>query len=132
MSAVDARLPRTALAVFPTDAARAFACDVLRAAGIVSVAPASAIDPDDAAHVDLIVTDWPPHGDIGAHICALRAANGAGRKTPVVMLTARDGRADLEAARRAGADAYIVKPVSAALLKHRLCKIAGAPQPAFA
>lgn len=113
--------PRTALAAFGTESARAFACDVLRAAGVAHVVPTG------GAHgtVDVIVTDWPPRGDdIGAHIDALRRdTNGARRDTPVIMLTARESRADLDAARRAGVDAYVVKPVSPAMLKRRLAKI---------
>lgn len=117
-------VPRTALAVFPTDSARDFACDVLRAAGVVSVVPG--VEPRGAHQpVDLIVTDWPAGNDIGAHIEALRASNGDRRDTPVVLLTAREGRADVDAARAAGVDAYLVKPVSAAMLKCRLSKIAG-------
>ena len=40
-----------------------------------------------------------------------------------MFLTSRDSRADLDAARRAGVDAYVVNPVSPALLKHRLCRL---------
>lgn len=118
-----ALLPRTALAAFDSDAARDFACDVLRAAGVASVESSGR---DGAAHApaEVIFTDWPPGGDIGAHIIALRAGNGERRDAPVVMLTARESRADLDAARAAGVAAYVVKPVSPAMLKSRLAKLA--------
>jgi CheY-like chemotaxis protein len=124
-----AALPRTALAAFSLDSARDFACDVLRAAGIVSVTPArDGREARPSAPVDVIVTDWPagtvPLGDF---VRGLREANNADndaeRLTPVVLLTARDGRADLDAARRAGVSAVVVKPVSPALLKHRLAAL---------
>jgi CheY-like chemotaxis protein len=121
-------VPRTALAVFPTDTARDFACDVLRAAGVISVLPAG--EPRGAHPcVDVIVTDWPPGNDIGAHIDALRQSNIDHRDTPIVLLTAREGRADLDAARRAGVAAYVVKPVSPAMLKSRLSKIVATNAP---
>jgi CheY-like chemotaxis protein len=119
-----AGLPRTALALFTSDSARDFACDVLRAAGVLSVLPASERK-NDCPHVDVIVTDWPQGEDIDSYVEGLRNSNGARRDTPILMLTNREGRADLQAARAAGVDAYVVKPVSPALLKHRLAKLAG-------
>jgi CheY-like chemotaxis protein len=124
-----ALLPKTALAAFALDSARDFACDVLRAAGIVSVVPAGGVR--DAVRtaqdqpIDIIVTDWPTDGtDLGNFLDALRtSANGARRDTPVMFLTSRDGRADLDAARQAGVDAYVVSPVSPAMLKHRLSRM---------
>ena len=56
-------MPRTALAAFTADSARDFACDVLRAAGVVSVVPAGggrdALRTARDQHIDVIVTDWP-------------------------------------------------------------------------
>lgn len=124
--------PRTALAVFKADSARAFACDVLRAAGVVSVVPAAEVKDCMLPQVDIIVTDWPENESLDAHIANLRARNnGARTDTPVVMLTARESRADVEAARRAGVDAYVVAPVSPAMLKHRLARLVG-NAPSFA
>jgi two-component system chemotaxis response regulator CheY len=123
-----ANLPRTALAAFSADSARDFACDVLRAAGVVSVLPSGggrdAMATAQTNQVDVIVTDWPEN-DIALHdfVRSLRAGNRVGRDTPVVLLTAREGRADLDAARNAGVSAVVVKPVSAALLKHRLAAV---------
>lgn len=123
-----AALPRTALAAFSADSARDFACDVLRAAGVVSVLPSGggrdAMASAQTNPVDVIVTDWP-EGDLALtdFVQSLRAGNRVGRDTPVVLLTAREGRADLDAAREAGVSAVVVKPVSAALLKHRLAAV---------
>lgn len=121
-----ATLPRTALAAFSADSARDFACEVLRAAGILSVLPCAggraAMQSARDSHVDLIVTDWPEDNlALGDFVRGLR--EGAHRQTPVVLLTAREGRADLDAAREAGVNAVVVKPVSAALLKHRLAAL---------
>ena len=124
-----ATLPRTALAAFSADSARDFACDVLRAAGIVSVVPAGggrdAVRTAQDQPIDIIVTDWPTDDmDLGDFIDKLRTnTNGARRDTPVMFLTSRDGRADLDAARLAGVDAYVVSPVSPAMLKHRLSRL---------
>lgn len=121
-------LPRTALAAFTTDSARDFACDVLRAAGVMSVLPSGggreAVKSAREQQVDMIVTDWP-EGDIALRdfVQSLRDSNAVGRSTPVVLLTAREGRADLDAAREAGVSAVVVKPVSPALLKHRLSAV---------
>ncbi len=121
-------LPRTALAAFTAESARDFACDVLRAAGIVSVLPSGggreAVRSAKEQQVDLIVTDWP-EGDMALpeFVQSLRESNSVGRSTPVVLLTAREGRADLDAARDAGVSAVVVKPVSPALLKHRLSAV---------
>lgn len=121
-------LPRTALAAFSADAARDFACDVLRAAGVISVLPSGggrdAMASAQKTPVDIIVTDWPD-GDLALEdfVRGLRTCNHVGRDTPVVLLTAREGRADIDAARDAGVSAVVVKPVSPALLKHRLAAV---------
>ena len=122
-------LPKTALAAFFTDQARDAACAVLRAAGVMNVLPATTSPEPDEAHAasaDVIVTDWPPAGlDLETMLRDLRAKFGhGGAQTPVVMLSHRAGRADVDAARRAGVDAYVVCPVSSALLKHRLARLA--------
>jgi len=123
-----ANLPRTALAAFSADSARDFACDVLRAAGVVSVLPSGggrdAMASAQVNPVDIIVTDWPENDiALSEFVRTLRAGNRVGRNTPVVLLTAREGRADLDAAREAGVSAVVVKPVSAALMKHRLAAV---------
>ena len=126
-------MPRTALAAFTADSARDFACDVLRAAGVVSVVPAGggqdALRTAREQHIDVIVTDWPGDDiELGDFITTLRTnTNGAHGDTPVMFLTSRDSRADLDAARRAGVDAYVVNPVSPALLKHRLSRLSMSP-----
>lgn len=124
-----ATLPRTALAAFTADSARDSACDVLRAAGIVSVVPAGggrdALRTAQEQNIDIIVTDWPSDDiELSDFIDKLRTnTNGARRDTPVMFLTSRDARADLDAARQAGVDAYVVSPVSPAMLKHRLSRL---------
>lgn len=125
-------LPRTALAAFFSEKTRDAACGLLRAAGVVNVVPADAEAPGDA-RADVIVTDWPPLGlDLAAMLAELRAHFGKCARTPVVLISTRDGRADLDEARRAGVNAYVVAPVSSALLKHRLARLDYPGDAAFA
>lgn len=120
-------VPRTALAAFFSDHARDAACAVLRAAGVLNVVPAHQEGSDDAPpSADVIVTDWPPPGfELATMLRDLRVRFGHGAETPVVMLSHRDQRTDLDAARRAGVDAYLVFPVSTSVLKHRLMRLPG-------
>jgi AmiR/NasT family two-component response regulator len=114
-------VPRTALAVFRLDSARDFACDVLRAAGVLNVEPVADVCACDH-QVDIIVTDWPEDTSLDAHIDAIRS-NCVRRDTPIMLLTTRESRADVDAARSAGVDAVVVSPVSPAMLKHRLSRL---------
>jgi len=57
---------------------------------------------------DCIVLDWMIPGADGVEVC--RRLRQAGRKTPVLMLTARDAVPDRVLGLDAGADDYLVKP----------------------
>lgn len=57
---------------------------------------------------DLIVLDWMLPGKDGLQLC--RDLRQRGCKTPVLMLTARDGLADRVAGLNTGADDYLTKP----------------------
>lgn len=62
---------------------------------------------------DLMLLDVMMPGSIdGLGVCERIKANGAFRRTKVVMLSARSQEADRQAGRRAGADAYLSKPFS--------------------
>lgn len=50
-----------------------------------------------------------------------------GRHVPIMMLTARKSRADVERARALGAREYMVKPFSDQEFLHRVAKMANAP-----
>jgi DNA-binding response OmpR family regulator len=63
---------------------------------------------------DLVIMDIIMPGKSGIEACGeLRAA---GVKTPVVFLTSKDYEEDKEFARKAGADAYLLKPFNAVQL----------------
>jgi two-component system OmpR family response regulator len=69
-----------------------------------------AIEYAKAAPYDVILLDvMLPRGD-GFEVC--RQIRGEGNRTPVLMLTARDGVADRVAGLDAGADDYLTKPFS--------------------
>src|SRR3954454_14313649 len=57
-------------------------------------------------------------GPDGVEVC--RRARGAGVESYVMMLTARDGEADIVLALEAGADDYVTKPVGIAELRSRV------------
>jgi two-component system, OmpR family, copper resistance phosphate regulon response regulator CusR len=67
---------------------------------------------------DLVVLDWMLPGRDGLEV--LRALRGSGKKTPVLLLTARDAVEDRVAGLNAGADDYLVKPFAFVELVARL------------
>jgi two-component system response regulator MprA len=77
-----------------------------------------ALDRLSAGPLDAVVLDVAmPHVD-GLEVC--RRLRGAGDRTPVLMLTARDAVDDRVAGLDAGADDYLVKPFALRELKARL------------
>ena len=79
--------------------------------GEAGLAAARAIRPD------LILLDvMMPGGLDGLQVCAMLKADPALAHVPVVLLTARAQDSDREAGRQAGANAYLVKPVSPSAL----------------
>jgi two-component system, OmpR family, response regulator MprA len=70
------------------------------------------------APVDAIVLDLAMPGMDGLEVC--RRLRGAGDRTPILILTARDAVADRVDGLDAGADDYLVKPFALAELKARL------------
>ena len=71
-----------------------------------------------AREPDVVVLDVGLPGVDGLAVCRRYRADG--RRTPVLMLTARDGVADRVAGLDAGADDYLVKPFALAELLARL------------
>jgi two-component system, OmpR family, response regulator MprA len=72
----------------------------------------------DRRHPDAIVLDlMMPHVD-GLEVC--RRLRGAGDRTPILVVTARDAVADRVEGLDAGADDYIVKPFALEELQARL------------
>jgi DNA-binding response OmpR family regulator len=74
--------------------------------------------------VPLVVLDINMPGMDGLTVCRLIRGHEAGRETFVIVVTARDGRDDLNAVLSAGADDYVTKPSSPENLRARL-EIAG-------
>src|SRR5664279_584245 len=72
----------------------------------------------DAREPDVVVLDVGLPGVDGLAVCRRYRADG--RRTPVLMLTARDAIADRVAGLEAGADDYLVKPFALAELLARL------------
>lgn len=62
----------------------------------------------DASSWDLVILDWWLPGADGMTL--LREYRSAGKKTPVLFLTARDGLVERVAGLNAGADDYLCKP----------------------
>ncbi len=81
-------------------------------------------DGEDALHLatstdyDAIVLDWMLPGCSGAQV--LSGIRQAGRRTPVVMLTARDAVTDRVTMLNAGADDYLTKPFAIEELTARI------------
>jgi len=67
---------------------------------------------------DAVVMDWRMPGATGVEV--VRAARRAGKRLPILMLTARDATADRVEGLDAGADDYLVKPFELAELSARL------------
>jgi two-component system, OmpR family, response regulator MprA len=70
------------------------------------------------SRLDAVVLDVAMPGIDGLEVC--RRLRDAGDRTPVLMLTARDGIDDRVAGLDAGADDYLVKPFALKELKARL------------
>jgi DNA-binding response OmpR family regulator len=69
-----------------------------------------------AVRPDLVLLDVRMPGIDGYTLCARLRADASLAAVPVVIVTANYGAAAIEAARRAGADDYLVKPFHPATL----------------
>jgi DNA-binding response OmpR family regulator len=69
---------------------------------------------------DLLIADWDLDGGKGLDLVRrIRRGDGERRATPVVMVTTRNTAADVEAARNAGVDEFVLRPFSTAILTRR-------------
>ncbi|HCN70228.1 MAG TPA: chemotaxis protein CheY [Pusillimonas sp.] len=72
---------------------------------------------------DLIVSDWNmPNMDGLSMLQAIRADEKLAH-TPVLMMTAEAKKENIVAAAKAGANGYVVKPFTAAVLEEKINKI---------
>jgi hypothetical protein len=66
---------------------------------------------------DLVLMDWQMPGRNGIEVAESIASDSRGGKAPIVIMVSAHGRAEVfEAARRAGIDNFLVKPVDPSLL----------------
>lgn len=74
---------------------------------------ATALSQAERARPDLVLLDvMMPGGMDGIEVCRRMRADGALRRTKIVMLTAKGQQADRAAGMTAGADDYLTKPFS--------------------
>lgn len=71
-----------------------------------------------AERVDLVILDVDMPGMSGREVC--RKLRDAGNRVPVIMLTGRSGESDTVAGLEAGANDYVAKPFSFAVLLARV------------
>jgi two-component system chemotaxis response regulator CheY len=82
-----------------------------------------------AETVDMVITDWRMAGMDGLTLTyKVRAATDVDRFMPVLMLTGKGERADVEAARDAGITEYLIKPFAAESLFTRITRIIDEPR----
>lgn len=108
----DTRKPRLVLAEDDPDI-RAIATFVLRRGGFEVTAVENGRDAVEVARQsppDLIVLDWMMPELDGPAACAMLKADPATANVPVVYLTAKTERRELEAALALGAAGYVIKP----------------------
>jgi CheY-like chemotaxis protein len=108
---------------------------LLRAGGIFNVAEAetasAAFDAMKARQVDLIVLDWkmaPTDGIAFARMVRWRD-DSPNPFVPIVMLTAHTEASRVAAARDAGVNGFVKKPISARLLYDRISSALTDPRP---
>lgn len=70
--------------------------------------------------LDLLITDWDLPGTSGLELVKQLRANEATAATPVLMVTARNARDDVQAAAQAGVSRYLLKPFAQETLRLRL------------
>lgn len=83
--------------------------------GLAAVAALSGEDPPR-----LVLLDWMMPGQSGVEICRWLRVRDGGAGTYVILLTAKDGHADMVLGFDAGADDFLVKPFDTDQLHGRL------------
>ena len=70
--------------------------------------------------IGFVITDWNMPNVSGTDLARALRARPDGATVPILMVTARSVRAEMEEAREAGMSGYIVKPFTPELLKQKL------------
>ncbi len=80
--------------------------------------------------IDIVITDWQLKHisgiDLAVHL--RQSLDSPNRMVPIIMLTSRNERIDIEAARDAGITEYLIKPFSSRTLLERLYAIVEEPR----
>lgn len=74
-------------------------------------------------HYDFVISDWNMPNMTGLELLQAVRADATLKKLPVLMVTAEAKKENIIAAAQAGANGYIVKPFTAAILEEKLNKI---------
>jgi two-component system chemotaxis response regulator CheY len=74
-------------------------------------------------HFDLVVSDWNMPNMNGLELVRNMRADERLRALPVIMVTAEAKKENILAAAQAGANDYVVKPFTAAVLDEKLKKV---------
>jgi len=86
----------------------------------------TAIDGNDAwgayrsGQPDVVITDWMMPGQTGLQLCEKIRAEPDGGHVYLILVTSHDGHAQIVAGMSAGADDYLLKPLSRQALEARL------------
>ena len=103
--------------------------NLLKQLGFVSVDEASdgsaALDMMRQKHYGLVISDWHMEPMTGYELLREVRADDLLSRTPFIMVTAEARTEKMIAAKKAGANNYIVKPVNAATLKSKIDAVFG-------
>ncbi len=72
---------------------------------------------------DLVITDWMMNKGDGLTLIKALRMREKGRRTPIIMITAKGLQVDIQSAIGAGINDYIVKPVRRDVLKEKVERI---------
>ncbi len=85
-----------------------------------------ALDALGKTKFDLIISDWNMDGISGLELLTKIRSNAVIKALPFIMATGQKDKAQVIAAKEAGANNYIVKPFSASDLRKRVEAVLGA------
>ena len=107
--------------------------NLVRAAGVEDVRTAhdaasarAQLDGEAAPALDLLVTEWDLPGESGLELIRALREEPARAALPVILVSARNSRLDVEKAVQAGVNGYVLKPVNPGLFGE---KVAGLVSP---
>ncbi len=103
---------------------------MLRQLGFHNISEASdgqkALERLKVAKIDLILSDWIMEPMKGFELLKAVRADAATRHIPMILITAESKPENIIAAKQAGVNNYIVKPLTANTLKEKISAVLGA------